>query len=532
MTAPSSDPFAVQRLHVALGLVLILIGFASVAWFCLPTQGSGQGRAPGAHSSVPGGPAEPAAGLEHSATDLSGDRADAAPPVEGDPAPPGELAGEPAGELAGDPLRAMLESLAEMEGQVLTAGQSPPSAALRGAIEDLLRPFLAEQDTAWTVIARLERGDFAPAEAQRATALAAGTAPLSRAEYGALRFLYWSIALAGSPASEWFAGDLGAARQRLSFSVQSLGNFDPAVGVRWAEHVGDLGERLPGLIDARAGLGWLEDLRLAGVDPDVHRALALALAPFLGDVVSSAYLIALVDELERPAELGRALQLLLESGEAELGLELALGVLERPGVDAELRAAVFDAVRRGAPVEQAVDFVAEHLELLGRPSNPFLGLGYRDAGPEALLERYLSELAAGSDPQLRRLLVGGLSKLDAARLEDIARHDGDLEVRSQALLKLFNQDDGDAADVFELAADVLATPEGAESLGEARFYLRGCLGTLLRRGEGESRSTALDYLRQLARTAGTSGARRQFLDVHAAHADPQVHRQFLIELGL
>ncbi|MHC4377972.1 MAG: hypothetical protein ACYS26_15340, partial [Planctomycetota bacterium] len=253
MTAPSSDPrrpsvprsFAVQRLHVALGLVLILIGFASVAWFCLPTQGSGQGRAPGAHSSVPGGPAEPAAGLEHSATDLSGDRADAAPPVEGDPAPPGELAGEPAGELAGDPLRAMLESLAEMEGQVLTAGQSPPSAALRGAIEDLLRPFLAEQDTAWTVIARLERGDFAPAEAQRATALAAGTAPLSRAEYGALRFLYWSIALAGSPASEWFAGDLGAARQRLSFSVQSLGNFDPAVGVRWAEHVGDLGERLP-----------------------------------------------------------------------------------------------------------------------------------------------------------------------------------------------------------------------------------------------------------------------------------------------
>ena len=92
--------------------------------------------------------------------------------------------------------------------------------------------------------------------------------------------------------------------------------------------------------------------------------------------------------------------------------------------------------------------------------------------------------------------------------------------------------DGDAADVFELAADVLATPEGAESLGEARFYLRGCLGTLLRRGVGESRSTALDYLRQLARTAGTSGARRQFLDVHAAHADPQVHRQFLIELGL
>ena len=85
---------------------------------------------------------------------------------------------------------------------------------------------------------------------------------------------------------------------------------------------------------------------------------------------------------------------------------------------------------------------------------------------------------------------------------------------------------------FELAADVLATPEGAESLGEARFYLRGCLGTLLRRGEGESRSTALDYLRQLARTARTSGARRQFLDVHAAHADPQVHRQFLIELGL
>ena len=536
MTAPTSGPrrpsvvrsFAFQRLHVGLGLALILIGFASVAWFCLPTQGSGQGRAPDARGRLPGALGEPAVVLEGESTDSSAARADTAPPGEIDPAPRGEQPAEP----AEDPLRAMLESLAELEGRALTAGESPPSSELRAAIEALLRPHLAEPDTPWTVLARLERGDFAPDEDLRATALAAGTAPLSRAEYGALRFLYWSIATAGSATSEWYTGDLGVARQRLSASVQSLAHLDPLLGVRWAEHVGDLGERLPGLVDARAALGWLEDLRLAGADPEVHRALALALAPFLGDAVSSAYLIALVDELERPAELGRALQLLLESGEAELGLELALGVLGRPGVNAELRAAVFDAVRRGAPVDLAVDFVAEHLELLGRPSNPFLGLGYRDAGPQALFERYLSELAAGTGPHLRRQLVGGLSKLDAARLEDIARHDGDLEVRSQALLKLFNQDDGDAADLFDLAADVLATPEGAESLGEARFYLRGSLATLLRREDGGSRSTALDYLRQLARTAGTSGARRQFLDVHAAHADPEAHRQFLVELGL
>lgn len=539
MTAPTSEfersassacRASLLRPRLALGWAFALAGLALLLWSCLATRSIGGGLQSEPQSKGPQGndPGEAAVALERVAFDSQGNRADTASRLTPDPAPSEEHAVE----LAKDPLRAMLEALAELEGRVLTGGQSPPSAAVCRSIEDLLRPYLAESDSSWVVSARLERGDFRPAEPLRAKALAGGTAPLSQAEFGALRFLYWSIAVAGSASSEWFTGDLAVARQRLSASVQSLGDFDPAVAVRWAEHVGDLGERLPGLIDSRAALGWLEELRLSGADPEVHRALALALAPFLGDVVSAAYLIALVEELEQPAELGRALQLLLESGEAELGLELALGVLERPGAHAELRAAVFDAVRRGAPVELAVPFVAEHLDLLGRPSNPFLGLGYRDDGPEALFERYLSELAAGNGPHLRRLLVGGLSKLDAARLEDIARHDGDLEVRSQALLKLFNQDDGEAEDLFELAADVLAFPSAESSLGEARFYLRGCLGSLLRRGEREACSMALDYLRQLARTADSFGARRQFLDTHAAHADPEVHRQFLIELGL
>lgn len=521
------------RLQVALGSFLVLAGLAIAALCFAPDAGEIPGRTPGGPVGSPASAEGQPEGLVDRGIRVRADAAREAS-VQGSAgeASVGPDDAAPDGAAAPDPLRAMLEALAELEGRALTAGQSPPAPEVRAGIEGLLRPYLERADTPWVVLARLERGDFAPAEESRATALAAGSGPLSRAEFGALRFLYWSIAVSGSAESEWYTGDLGTARERLAASVQSLRALDPAVGVRWAEHVGDLGERLPGLIDARAALGWLEELRLAGGDPEVHRALALALAPFLGDAVSAAYLIALVDELERPAELGRALQLLLESGEAELGLELALGVLGRPGVDAELRGAVFDAVRRGAPVPLAVDFIAEHLELLGQPSNPFLGLGYRDDAPEELYERYLSELASDPDPHLRRLLVGGLARLDAARLEDIARHDGDLEVRSQALLKLFNQDDGEAADLFDLAADVLAAPDGAASLGEARFYLRGCLGTLLRRGEAGTRSTALDYLAQLARTTGSPGARQQFLDVHAAHAEPEVHRQLLVELGL
>jgi hypothetical protein len=436
------------------------------------------------------------------------------------------------GDRSVDGLREMLESLAELEGRVLTDGRTPPDSGLLASIEALLRPHLSDDGVGLVVLARLERGDFEPGDALRASAQARGGASLSRAEFGALRFLYWNVALAGSPESDWYRGDLGAARRLLATTLEALARLDPRVGIRWAEHVGDLGERLPGLIDSHLALEWLEAFRTAGGADSVHRALALALGPYLGDTLGTAYLMSLVEELRKPAEVGRALQLLLESGEVRLGLDLALGVLGRPGVTAELRAAVFEAVRRGAPVESAVDFVADHLDLLGRPANPFLGLGYRDDAPEALFERYLSELASGTEPRLRRLLVGGLSKLDGARLEDIARHDSDLEVRAHALLKLLNQDDGEPADLFELAADVVAAPEGSETLGQARFYLRGCLGALLGRGEAESRSTALDYLRQLARTSSSPAARQQFLEVHARHAAAEAHQQFLAELGL
>lgn len=433
-----------------------------------------------------------------------------------------------------DPLRAMLETLAQLEGQVLIERQSPPDPAARKAIEALLRPTLGDLDVARVVLARLESGEFAAEETAREQAISQGTGSLSKAEFGALRYLYWSIATHGSVHSEWFPGDLGASRQLLSQAVLSLAHLDVEVGLHWVEQVTDLGDRLPGLMDEAMAMNWLEQLRLEGVDGRVHRALALALSPHLSAGLGTAYLVSLVDELSNPGEVGQALQLLLESGDTQVGLDLALAALERTDAGPELREAVFDAVRLGAPVVDAVGFLASHGDLLGNPPNLFLGLGYRDDAPEAMYERYLSELAGTSDPDLRRKLMGGLSKLDAARLEDITRNDPDLEVRAHASLKLFNQKDGDPRDLFALATDVLgveAMDSTGAALGSSRSYLRSSLGALLRRSDQEDRSLALDYVRQLVRTEPFAGNRARWIELHAEFAEPEVHASLVGELG-
>ena len=203
----------------------------------------------------------------------------------------------------------------------------------------------------------------------------------------------------------------------------------------------------------------------------------------------------------------------LLSGEGSgLYLQLARERLGDAQTRPEVQRAILEALASAAPLGEALDAIAPHLDV--ESVGALVLLSKREGGVAALVAAYDARLTGGLAPEERRWLVAGLE--DAGEqdlLHDIARTDPDRSVRGQAMLSVSLNTDRPTT---ELLDDVLAGRDqpGDPFIGLDALHSSMALSNLAlragRAGAEELASRALDEVRAMVLSGEFTPRERRF----------------------